>query len=143
MTGRRHLVRTVVVGVALLYCTAPAAAADAAGAATRLGTGDDGAVITVHVGDTISVHLAPDGQFHFSTPTSSDDTVLRRQGGRGHHRHHGVTGGQATFVAVAAGTASLEAFGTIQCHGHHVCPAERGEPTRLLARRWHVDVTVE
>lgn len=141
----------VVAALAGTPMASPSAAASGSGSPVSLGTGDDGASITVHVGDKINVRLAPDGVFHFATPTSSDESVLQRHGGgsggggggHGHHHHHKATEGRASFVAVAAGTATLESFGSIQCKHHHVCPAEVLAPAQLLARRWHVDVTVE
>ena len=139
----------IVLAAAALLPAASAWAAGSGGQALKLGTADDQSAVTVHVGDTINVSLAPDGLFHFSTPTSSDDTVVRRQGGgghghgHGHGHHHKITEGRASFVAVSAGTASLEAIGSIQCPHHHICPAEAGSATPVVARRWHVDVTVE
>jgi len=154
VNGTRRSFRAVLAGVALaglallpLASASSAAAAAGSGTPVSLGTGDDGDAITVHVGDTINVRLQPEGIFHFVTPTSSDVTVLRRQGGgrgRGRGHHHSVTNGRASFIAVAPGVASLESFGSAQCtKTHKICPAERTGPDRLLARRWHVDVTVE
>ena len=149
---RAVLAAVAIAGAALLPLASPAAAASGSGNPVSLGTGDDGAAITVHVGDTINVHLQPDGLFHFAPPASSDDTVLHRQGGgggsggRGHgHRrhHHKITEAHASFVAVAAGTASLESFGSIACPHHRICPAEAVGVAPIVARRWHVDVTVE
>lgn len=135
----------IVLAAATLLPAASASAAGSGGKAIKLGTGDDQSAITVHVGDVINVRLKPDANFHFVTPTSSDESVLRQQGsGAANGHHHKVDNGHATFVARSTGTATLESFGTIGCKGHRVCPAERGGgPARLLARRWHVDVTVE
>lgn len=152
MIGTRRSIRAALAAIATVFCVlgplaVPSAAASGSGTPVSLGTGDDQAAITVHVGDTINVRLRPDGQFHFSAPTSSDEAVLHRQGGgggRGHGHHHKVTEGRASFNALAAGTATLEAFGTIRCtKSHKICPAERTGADRLIARRWHVDVTVE
>jgi hypothetical protein len=155
--GTRRSVRAVlaaaaVVGAVLVQLASPSVAASGSGSPASLGTGDDGTSITVHVGDTINVRLQPDGLFHFATPTSSDDTVLHRQGGggggRGHrhghgHHHHKVTEGRTSFIAVAAGTAGLESFGSIACAHHRLCPAEVGGVAPIVARRWHVDVVVQ
>lgn len=124
---------------------AGAATAAPAGLAVNLGTGDDQAAITVHVGDTINVNLKPDGQWRFSIPESSDATVLRRVDVKPHGRrhHHKVTGSRSSFRATAAGEATLEAFGSLYCNKGHVCPALAVAPTPLIARLWRVDVTVE
>lgn len=156
MIGTGRTIRTALAGIALSVAAlapmvplaSPSAADSGSGTPISLGTGDDQAAITVHVGDVIDVRLQPEGPFHFATPTSTDDTVLRRQGGggngRGRGHHHRITNGRASFIAVAAGTASIESFGSVQCtKTHKICPAERTGPDRLLARRWHVDVTVE
>jgi hypothetical protein len=142
------LAAVAIAGAALVPLAAPSAAASGSGSPVSLGTGDDGAAITVHAGDTINVRLRPDGPFRFSTPTSSDDTVLHRQGGGpgggpAHGHHHKVTDGRASFAAVSAGRAGVDAIGTIACQGHHVCPAGTAGVAPILARRWHVDVTVE
>lgn len=153
MTATGRLLRIAllvgVLGALGVPLPAVAAHADTAAVVVHLATADDQTSITVHVGDTIDVRLKPDGQWRWSSPTSSDDAILHRvsggaAGGPGHRHHHRATEAHATFRALSTGQAALDAFGSLFCRHGHVCPTIAGGPgpSPLLARLWHVDVAV-
>jgi hypothetical protein len=107
---------------------------------------DDGAQLTLHVGQQLVVKLEPAGIFRWDQPQSTDSSVLRagtRAGPARRHRHrHRHAGISATFSAVGTGTADVQATGAPVCRKGKVCILGAGAPSPALVRLWRVTVQV-
>ena len=113
--------------------SAPPIVSPSPSASHQLTLPDDGATISIHVGDTVEVALQQRAGFEpWSKPSSTNPTVLVPQPNARPAAGAGVT--VAVFRAVAAGSAGIESTSRVQCTPGTPCPAS--------AWLWRVHVVV-
>jgi hypothetical protein len=101
-------------------------------ASDELTAADDHATVRLHVGQSVTVMLAPDGLFQWHVPTVSGIAVRQVSDSGG---YPGQEPARATFLAQAGGEATLQAVDDTAClHAQPGCKPPQ--------RQWQVTVTV-